>query len=283
MTTIPILLYHSVSRSPESWIAPYTVTPEMFARQLDAIVDRRLTPMTISALNAAVRGDRPLPERPVAITFDDGFSDFTGAAAMLDDRGMPSTLYVTTGAMRGRSARPADMAIPPAAMLHWSDLIDLHHLGVEVGSHTHTHPQLDTLPPRTVADEVRRSKGLLEDVLGHPVPAFAYPHGFHSARTRRIVADAGHTSAAAVMDALSSDRDHAYSLARLTVKSDTTVAAFGAWLDGRGARIAPFPESLRTRAWRTYRRTCRGRATRRVISTPASNHRRHSDALTGEQ
>ena len=254
MTKIPILLYHSVSAEPADWIAPYAVTPDAFACHLQMIVASGRTAMTVSGLCAALAQQAPLPPRLVVISFDDGFADFADAATLLADYQLPSTLYVTTGALRGRGPRPPDMAIPPAPMLDWSQLVELGELGVEIGAHTHTHPQLDTMRDSAVADEIRRSKELLEDALGREVPSFAYPHGFQSRRTRQIAASLGHRSACAVINALSSESDDVYSLARLTVGAATSPARLAAWLSGRGARVAPCPERLRTTAWRLYRR-----------------------------
>jgi peptidoglycan/xylan/chitin deacetylase (PgdA/CDA1 family) len=272
MTVIPILLYHSISAEPEGWIAPYAVTPAAFALHVDLIAASGRTAMTVSGLCDVLAGRRtPLPERPIVITFDDGFADFAYAAMVLATRRLPSTLYVTTGALGGRGLRSPDMAIPPAAMLDWSQLAELTEMGVEVGGHTHTHPQLDTMRNDAVADEIRRSKELLEDTLGREVPSFAYPHGFQYGRTRRVVASVGHRSACAVMNALSSDADDVFALARLTVTATTTPAGLAAWLAGGGARVAPCRERLRTTAWRLYRRA---RDVNQPIAAPETHQRR---------
>jgi peptidoglycan/xylan/chitin deacetylase (PgdA/CDA1 family) len=265
MTVVPILLYHSVTDDPAGWIAPYAVTPQAFADHVALIASSGRTAMTVSALVAAMRGERALPPRPLALTFDDGFADFADAAGVLAAHNLPSTLYVTTGALRGRPVSP-QLRIPPAPMLDWSQLGELSEHNVEIGAHTHTHPQLDTLPKSIAADEIRRCKYLLEDALRQEVPSFAYPHGFHSTQVRRAVEAAGYTSATAVMNALSSTSDHPFSLARLTVRATTTTAQLTAWLAGRGARVAPYPETWRTTAWRTYRRLRGNRSSRGVIA-----------------
>jgi peptidoglycan/xylan/chitin deacetylase (PgdA/CDA1 family) len=270
MTVIPILLYHSISQEPSDWIAPYTVSPDAFSQHVEFIVGSGRTAMTVSALEAALRGDSPLPPRPVVVTFDDGFSDFTAAATELAANRIPSTLYVTTGALRGRGPRPPDMALPQADMLDWSQLAELSELSVEIGAHTHTHRQLDTMRSGAVSDEIVRSKEMLEDSLGHAVPSFAYPHGFQSKRTRRVIESAGHTSACAVMNALSSDSDNLFALARLTVGATTTPQQMSGWLEGVGAPVAPYPEKLRTTAWRLYRRARGTRSSRGVFSTSIS-------------
>lgn len=278
MTIIPILLYHSISDDPAPWIAPYTVTPPAFVQHLELINASERTALTVSQLLDALEGRAKLPQRPLLITFDDGFADFAEAASMLVARDLPCTLYVTTGALRGRGPRWAPRGgtvLPPAPMLNWSQLAELAEQGVEIGAHTHTHPQLDVLRRAVAAEEIRQCKHLLEEVLGQEVPSFAYPHGFHSAAVRRSVREAGYTSACAVMNALSSDADSIFSLARLMVRTDTTREEIAAWLAGRGAPIAPYPERLRTRAWRLYRRVRGSRSSRGVINN-ASPQSRHS-------
>jgi peptidoglycan/xylan/chitin deacetylase (PgdA/CDA1 family) len=253
-TVVPILLYHSISAEPAPWIAEWAVSPATFARHVELIVDSGRTAVTASDLCAALRGHHRLPPRPVVITFDDGFADFADAAAVLAAHRLPSTLYVTTGALGGRGARPPDMAIPEASMLDWSQLAELEELNVEIGGHTHTHRALDTMRDGVVADDIVRSKDLLEDALGHQVPSFAYPFGFQRERTRQIVESAGHMSACAVMNALSSDADNVFALARLTVTPSTRPEQVAGWLAGRGARVAPYRERPRTKVYRLYRR-----------------------------
>jgi peptidoglycan/xylan/chitin deacetylase (PgdA/CDA1 family) len=269
MTVIPILLYHSISDEPEPWIARYSVDPKIFAQHVDLIASSGRTAMTVSDLRAAITGLVPMPPRPMAITFDDGFSDFVDAAATLAAQGLPSTLYVTTGALGGRGPRPPDMALPPAPMLDWSQLADLSAFLVEVGAHSHTHRQLDTLRTSAVVEEITLSKDLLEQSCQRPIESFAYPHGFQCRRIRRVIAEAGHTSACAVMNALSSASDNVFSLARLTVGATTTSDQLTEWLAERGARVAPFRERHRTTLWRLYRRVRGAGSTRGVIDSSA--------------
>ena len=152
--TIPILLYHSVSTKPPTWVAPFTVTPRTFASHLDLIVSSGRTVLTVSQLEEAMRGRAPMPRRPLLVTFDDGFADFLRASDELASRNLPSTLYATTGALVGRGGTDPALALPPADMLSWSQVQTLPERRVEVGAHTHTHPQLDVLPPGDAADEI---------------------------------------------------------------------------------------------------------------------------------
>jgi peptidoglycan/xylan/chitin deacetylase (PgdA/CDA1 family) len=255
VTPIPLLLYHSISSDPPPWAVPWTVSPERFRDHMDELVDSGATPLTISALVELLRTEEPLPRRAVAVTFDDGFADFrTAAAPIMADRGIAHTLYVTTGALLPRTGQ-AELRLQPAPMLRWSQLAELEAMGAELGGHSHTHPELDTLTASRAKDEVVRPKDLLEDLLGHPVHSFAYPHGYSSPRLRRTVMEAGYRSACGVRDAFTFRQDNPFSLARIIVQPDATRQDVRFWLHGAGARIKGSDEWYRTQLWRWFRRS----------------------------
>ena len=245
---IPVLLYHSITEKPSEWIAPYAVRPDDFSRHLDLVVASGRTVLTIEELRLGLAGDLALPERSVAITFDDGFADnLELAAPLLDQRHLPATIYLTTSFMEGRS---------PGGdrMLAWSAVGDLAAAGHEIGAHTVTHPELDTLGSGEAFGEIADSRAELQDRLGLPIRSFAYPHGYNSASVRRQVALAGFDSACAVKNALSHPADCPYSIARLMVTAATTDERLQQWLEGCGAPVARPSDLLSTRAWRFCRR-----------------------------
>jgi peptidoglycan/xylan/chitin deacetylase (PgdA/CDA1 family) len=255
---VPILLYHSVSADPPDWTGPFSVSPATFAAHLDEVVSSGRQPLTVSQYIDGLEGREALPPRPVIITVDDGFADFVDhALPALTERNLPSTLYVTTGAL---SDQKREAVLPLAPMLASSDLAGLEAAGVEIGAHTHTHRQLDLLPQRAVADEVARSGSILAAILGHRIRSFAYPHGYWSSTVRRLVGQTGFDSSCAVGETIASDRDHQLALPRLMVRSDTDVATVRAWLAAPASRV----QSSRSRAlalgWREYRRVRYGRA-----------------------
>lgn len=239
-------------------IRPFAVDDQTFRSHLDLIVERELRSLTVTGfLDAVAAQDHELLSRSVVITFDDGFADFaTAALPSLRERGLAVTLFLATGLLgAGRY------------MLDWSQLAELHAAGVELGGHSHTHPQLDTLSPGDAREEVVRCKTLLEETLGAPVETFAYPHGYSSPRLRRLVHEVGYRGACAVKDAFSSEEDDELALARLMLRADTPVAEVEQWLDRRGAPPPPRHEAMRTRGWRAYRRA-RAVVTRRPGRDP---------------
>jgi peptidoglycan/xylan/chitin deacetylase (PgdA/CDA1 family) len=234
---LPILLYHGVGPPP---LDPFAVTPARFAEHMDALRAAGRRPLTIGELAREL----PLPADAVAVTFDDGTADFSEHAwPILRERGLPVTLYVTSGLVGARhEGRP---------MLSWEQLAELRDGGAEIGAHGQRHVALDILPVDRAALELVNSRLELEGALGAPVRSCAYPFGYHTAAVKRLAARAGYTSACAVRNALSHPWDDRYALARVTVTEATDVEAL---LAGRGAPVAAGGERVRTRAWRLYRR-----------------------------
>jgi peptidoglycan/xylan/chitin deacetylase (PgdA/CDA1 family) len=246
VTLVPVLLYHSVNNRPGRLQRPYAVSPATFAAHAAAVAASGRQPLTVTELADALRTLRPLPARPVAISFDDGYADTLEATEVLLKLGLRATIYVTAGEVGERDR------------LTSSELTELARTpGVEIGAHSVSHPRLDELGQAQLAEEVTASRHRLEDVTGREVHTFAYPHGAYDARVRAAVVAAGYQSAAAVKDALSHDRDDPFAIARWTVHRGTSSARIAAVLDGVGVQRAWSHERLRTRAFRAARRSRR--------------------------
>ncbi len=265
MRPVPVLLYHGVAPDAPEGLEPWVMHPERFAAHLDHLVERGVHALTVSELADAVQAGRPLPDDTVAITFDDGLADFAEHAwPALRSRDLAATLYVVSGNVGGRADWLAEQARPPR-MVTWEQLRQLDAEGCEIGGHSVTHPELDTLRRQELVEEVGQCRRDLSAGLGHPVRSFAYPHGYHDQRVRAAVVAAGYDSACAVREALSSTADDPFARARVTLRADATVADLAAVLDGRGLRVAPFAEPVRTKAWRTVRRRARRPSARRLV------------------
>jgi peptidoglycan/xylan/chitin deacetylase (PgdA/CDA1 family) len=263
MRGTPILVYHSVCADPPDWIAPFAVSPETFSAHLDAIRASGRQPLTVSQYADGLRGAAPLPPAAVLITVDDGFADFAEhALPALADHEMPSTLYVTTGALADRDQ---DSVLPPARMLRGTDLPGLEDAGVEIGAHSHTHRQLDVLPAPEVERELSLSGSVLAEILGHHIRSFAYPHGYWRRGILPPVQQAGFDSACAVGNLVSSAADRILALPRLMVRAHTDARAVAAWLAGSRPPVTSRSYRAPAFAWRLYRRV---RAIRSTGGTP---------------
>ncbi len=176
---VPVLMYHEIAdiAATPSRLA---VSPDVFADQLAYLRDAGFNAITAGALSAILAdGAGDLPERPVVLTFDDGYGDFySQAMPLLKQHGFTGTLFMTTGwiGKEGEKKR----------MLNWRELAEAEQAGIEIGAHTCKHPQLDQLPENLMREELYVSKSLLEDNLGLKVPGLAYPFGYSSAKVRQV-------------------------------------------------------------------------------------------------
>ncbi|WP_211362917.1 polysaccharide deacetylase family protein [Streptomyces phaeoluteigriseus] len=227
---IPILMYHAVAADPNDATRDLSVSPQAFAEQMALIADRGLTPLTIADLAARWRSGRPLPALPVLITFDDGYEGVhRHALPALAEHGLSATLFVTTGWLRGAYDTGGGLD----TMLGWRQVRELADAGVEIGGHSHSHPQLDQLGDSALRAELTRCRDIVAGELGAPPVSFAYPYGYSSRRVRTAVRENGFAQALAVGNALARRAQGPYALRRVTVRRGTGAEEFERLLDGR--------------------------------------------------
>ena len=258
---VPILIYHSISSAATARFRQFTVSPMLFAEQMAYLHQQRYTPLTVTQfIRARSQEASALAERPVILTFDDGFADFfTDALPVLKRYKFTATLYITTAFIDGVSQWMRRERETARRMLSWQELSEIAVSGIECGAHTHTHPQLDTLSAPAARNEMVRSKRLLEDHLGQEVSSFAYPYGYQTARLRQLARETGYTSACAVRHAKSSLNDDAFCLARLMVRGNADLNTFAALLADGPPSSLTVAHSIylraRTPAWQLVRRS----------------------------
>jgi peptidoglycan/xylan/chitin deacetylase (PgdA/CDA1 family) len=135
-----------------------------------------------------MNGKINLPEKSVAITFDDGWKDNIVAAQMLAERGMSATFYVLSGAF-GNSV-----------YLSKDDVKELSkNRKFEIGAHSHTHymqwvGNMDQADERVIIGEMIMSKIMLEEIIGKSVNSFAWPFGYSRQNALKKAPAMGFTS-----------------------------------------------------------------------------------------
>lgn len=200
-TQVPILMYHHLS---EDVTNSEMVSPEQFEAQIRALSEAGYTGVSFDELQAYVLRGEPLPEKPVVITFDDGYrSNYTLAYPILQKYGMKATIFAIGVSFGTDHYKDTDYAITPhfgaaeAAEMTASGLISIQ-------SHTydmHQWPPYETdsavrenilqLPGESeesyvqaLTEDFTRSRALLEDATGRPVDVLAYPAGQYSMLTQ---------------------------------------------------------------------------------------------------
>ena len=180
-----ILLYHSLDDSG----SVISLRPEIFRLQMRSLFERGIPAVTPQRL---LHGDGLEPGHPaVSLTFDDGFANFyTQAFPVLADYNSRATVFLTAGCCGGVSewgGQPS--AFRSREILGWAKIEELHRAGIQFGAHTMTHPSLTAIPLQQARAEILESKKRIEDRIGAPVTAFAYPYGIESPPIREIVAE----------------------------------------------------------------------------------------------
>ena len=196
-TQVPILMYHHLS---EDVTNSEMVSPEQFEAQIRALSEAGYTGVSFDELQAYVLRGEPLPEKPVVITFDDGYrSNYTLAYPILQKYGMKATIFAVGVSFGTDHYKDTDYAITPhfgaaeAAEMTASGLIsiqshtyDMHQWPpYETGSAVRENilqlsSESEEAYVQALTEDFTRSRALLEDATGRPVDVLAYPAGQYS-------------------------------------------------------------------------------------------------------
>jgi peptidoglycan/xylan/chitin deacetylase (PgdA/CDA1 family) len=219
----PILLYHGIG---EPYPEDKWVTVEAFRAQMSVLAEEGYTSITASELDAIERGDAPSPPKPILLTFDDGFRNFeTNALPVLREHGFRATFFIPVDRIGDSESTRLHLGVEHSI---WPELISLQEAGVELQSHSRTHPRLRDLDANAVREEIAGSKRILEAKLGRPITVFAYPGGSFDAAIAQACADAGYESAHSVSAGLNGRYDRQ----RISIHADVDLDEFRRMIGG---------------------------------------------------
>lgn len=192
-TSLPVLTFHALDDGDRAT----SLRPAVFERGLRALRDRGYRTLHSTEVAAGLDAAAPWPERAVALCFDDGDrSTYRVAFPLLQELGLRATVFVLGTAARAVASRAH---FEGRELLSAAEILELHRGGVQIGAHTVSHADLTRLDDTARRREVLDGKRALEDLLGAPVPCFAYPYGRLDRASRELV---GQHFAAAFTDRL---------------------------------------------------------------------------------
>lgn len=253
MATLPVLMYHSVSRIAAGPMRALAVPAPVLTEQLSALSQAGYRLVGLTEAIERVRADPG--ERVVAVTFDDGFVDFlTAGLAVLDAVGARATLYLAVAHLGRPAVWMGAHTNEFGPLLHWDQVGEVAAAGVEIGNHNLIHAPMDVLGPGALDLQVRLSRELLRQHTQAPVASFAYPHGYHSARVRTAVARAGHRSACEVGHRLYTMDGSRLDIPRLQITPDHTGDDVVRLVATGGPRLVPMVKDVLRPGWRVLRR-----------------------------
>jgi len=191
MAKVPVVMYHDILPEKEVF---FDVTPAEFEEHLRLIHDKGLTPISLDQLTTHLRTGLPLPEKPILLSFDDGYGGhYEYVYPLLKKYGYPGVFSIYTAKVGDNEGR---------SHVDWEQLRQMAADPlVTIAAHSMTHPpDLRALPDDQLQQEVVGSKQLLESELGIAIRYFTYPTGLYDQRVSRLVREAGYLAALTMND-----------------------------------------------------------------------------------
>lgn len=182
---LSVLTYHSIDDSG----SVVSVSPTLFAAQMEALRKSGVKTMTLSAAWDARGRDGHWPKNTVVITFDDGYANVVEhALPVLARYGFVATMFVISGHVGGLNDwAPRPPLLPSLPIASWQQLQTLSKSGWEQGAHTHSHPDLRKLSRDDIATEFLLCTQDIAANIGRSPVSFAYPFGWFSALATEMV------------------------------------------------------------------------------------------------
>jgi peptidoglycan/xylan/chitin deacetylase (PgdA/CDA1 family) len=190
---VRVLAYHAISETKGQDVASdYVVAPNRLRRHLSILRWLGFRFISGGELRRLLKDGAGVPRRAVLLTFDDGYDDLGGATlALLREFRAQAVAFVVTSLVGKSNVWDQAVGAAPRQLASAEMLRQLTRAGVEIGSHSCTHPSLPSLDDTSLRTEIDASiVGLTAMELPHPA-AFAYPYGEHSESVRAAVARAG--------------------------------------------------------------------------------------------
>lgn len=202
-----ILMYHMISRQkPKARFNKLRVDPSEFERQLRWLRDDGWKFLLMSEIDSSTH------RKCVAITFDDGYRDnLLVADPILKKYGARATLYLVVDRhdrdwSKSKKLHHADGELMNEPKLLDADVHEMLDSGRwELGAHTNTHANLETVSPHQRTDEIQSSKLELEDLFRTEVTSFAYPFGIFGREDVDAVDAAGYRTAVTTEQGITRD------------------------------------------------------------------------------
>lgn len=179
-----ILVYHHVdTATPEIT----SVTPERYREHLDYLEEHDFTVWPLPRLLEAAQQNEPIPDRTVAITFDDAYqSVYDEVFPLMQERDLPFTVFVPTDPIGGLDI-----------YLDWDELREMEAAGVTLANHGVNHEHMARARQDEGRDEwltrmeheIIAAQDKLEAEVDDPARIFAWPYGESSPAVEDLLRD----------------------------------------------------------------------------------------------
>ena len=179
-----VLEYHHISNTtPKST----SISPEKFNAQMDYLQNNNFKVVPVLELAEKLRKGEPLPEKTVAISFDDSYATvYESAYPLLKKRGWPFTFFINTAAVS-----------TSRLFVTWEQLQEMSRNGVTIANHTMQHNHVPRLNKgetqrqwyERTKTEIESAQATIEKHIGSAPKIFAYPFGEYDIEVQKILKD----------------------------------------------------------------------------------------------
>ena len=242
-TSIPILMYHHFA---DENVSNAIIPPHEFEEQMHVLHEQGYNTIHEHDLLLAMEGKKPLPEKPVLITIDDGYeSNYIHVFPVLKQLNMKATIYLIVKEMRELNTTPYKPNALPK--LSWEQIREMYQTGlVEFQGHTYEmhikgktadgseqplimepiyiNGKLETEAEyeERVLHDIQLSKSIIEEKVGNKVISLAYPFGGVSEKAIQLLQQSGYKMALTTNLGANKTDNPPYRLNRINVGPGTS-------------------------------------------------------------
>lgn len=180
-----VLQYHHVS---ESTPASTSITPALFKQHMDYLAEQEFKVVPLPELVSLLKDGTTLPDKTVAITFDDAYeSVYSEAYPLLKKRGWPFTVFINTD--------PHDQN--KRSFATWDQIKEMGEYGATIANHTTRHSHLLRLRDgesraqwrKRIKQEVMDAEQRIKEKTGQQHRLLAYPYGEYDNHVKKLLKD----------------------------------------------------------------------------------------------
>jgi peptidoglycan/xylan/chitin deacetylase (PgdA/CDA1 family) len=217
---VPILMYHYISELPpdaDVYRRDLTVLPAHFEEQLQYLQAQGYQSVLLADIYEMLTTGKPLPEKPIVLTFDDGYKDaYTDALPLLQKYGFVGEFFLL--------ATPAHYEAPQ--YLTWNDVRAMADAGMSMQAHGRDHYDLTGRSYEFLVYQILGAREAVEAHSGQPVRFFCYPSGRYDDDTIAVVESAGYWGAVTTAWGTELRLDNRYTWPRIRVKGNLSLDGF---------------------------------------------------------
>ena len=204
-------MYHSINYDPKHPTNILRVPKDKFAAEMKWLHDNNYSTLTLDDLYDAVSKNKPVPEKSVVLTFDDGYGDnYDNALPIIKQYKFKATVFMIT----------KEIGDSKNGYLTKAQLMEMDKNGMRIECHTVSHPDLDTLSYKRQYEELADSKTALETLLGRSIDFIAYPSGRYNNDTITAAKKIGYKICFKMKGGIATINDNRYEFPRAFVGQD---------------------------------------------------------------